>query len=126
MCVEFDLSDLIPLAVEFAQGATTIPYVDTRASRVVAQIISVIAVLQGFQWRIRAPIKDANGAIVSVCHNYSIGFRNVEHSLRFLEFSDGFHPFARVDIKDFQSVVAQRRNEEPMAFHINGKMVDSP
>ena len=68
MSVEFDFTDLIVSAVDFSQRAIAITYIDSLATGIVANIVGVIAVVEGFESCVRTSIKYPDASIFCVCN----------------------------------------------------------
>src|SRR6266498_463937 len=105
MGIKLDIARLIAVTVEFSQRATTVAYEDATASRIVPQIVRVIAIVQGLQRRIGTPIKYPNAAVFSIRNVQSIRRGHIKNTLGLLELADGLYSFSHLKVHNLQGVV---------------------
>src|SRR6266705_4051093 len=84
MGVEFDLATLIAFLIDLCQRTAAIAYIDSLVVRIVAKVVGIIAVIEGFQRGIRTSIKYSNASILGICDVQPIDSRHVQDALRFL------------------------------------------
>src|SRR6266704_1760691 len=74
MGVEFDLATLIAFLIDLCQRTAVIAYIDSLVVRIVAKVVGIIAVIEGFQRGIRTSIKYSNASILGICDVQPIVF----------------------------------------------------
>ena len=125
MNIEFDVTDLVAFAIDFTQRTAAVTDVDSFATCIVPQIVSIITVLQPLQRCVRTSIEDTNAAILSVRNIDSVRFGYEENPLRLLQLTDCLHSLAGLHVDDFQCVIPEGRDKKTLAFYVHRKMIDS-
>src|SRR5215472_18138684 len=107
MGIELGLSSLAAVKVDLSQGAASIANERCLLAGVVAKVVSIVAVLDRFEKRIRCSIEDPNAAVFCIGNVDPIISRYIQNSLWFCQAGDGLDAFACLDVDDFNRVVAE-------------------
>ena len=112
--------------VECAQRALSVSDVHLARACVIADVVGIVKPLDAFDARERRPVQDIDAVGAAVRDKDAIELGQVKDSLWLAESAEASFPPARLHVDDFQRVIAQCGDEEPLLFQVNPEMVDAP
>ena len=125
VCVQFCFRDLLSVRVHLSERSAAESDIHPLACGIVPQVVGVVAVLDGLEEVKRASVEHLDGSVLAARDEQSILARDVECALRFLQPRDRVCAFAGFEVDDFESVVAESRNKQPLASNVDRHVVDT-
>lgn len=111
MRVQFDVAkSLSGGGVNNSQRAVAVADVNALRGAIVADVIRIVG--------------ENRRTVFAVRYEDLVEFRNIGHTLRLVQAADRLKPFARAQVEDLQSIVAERRNKQPLAFRVDGEVIN--
>src|SRR2546427_9860352 len=117
-------STLFPYTTLFR--SVSVPDVHLARAGVIADVVGVIQSRDALDARERSPVQDIDAVGAAVRDIDAIEFGQIEDPLRLAESVEAPLPPTRLHVDDFQRVVPQCGDEEPLLLQVNPEMVDPP
>src|SRR5207237_333843 len=113
------------LAVVVSSVLTTVPHIQLLAACVVIDEVRPLREILCSGYRESPSIERLAGAVGATGHEKLLNVRGIEDALWLAEAGDTAHPLARSEIDHFHGVVLEGGDKQPMAFEVNGEMVQA-
>src|ERR1043165_8116881 len=125
MAVELNVADaLAARRVDDAERSGAVAHVDAAGRRVVAHVVRVVGEFDALDSFIKRRVENVAGAAFRVGDVELVRFGNKADALRLAQAGDRVDAVARLEVYDLDRVVAERRDEEPLPFEIDGEVID--
>src|SRR5215470_12757757 len=116
--IQLCFRDLLSFVVQFSERSAAESDIHPLARLIVTQVVSVVAVLDGLEKLKRDSVEYLDRAVLAAGNEQPILVRDVQRSLRLLQSGDRVGAFSGFEVDDFDRVVAERGNKEPLARDI--------
>src|SRR2546427_3793915 len=117
-------STLFPYTTLFR--SVSVPDVHLARAGVIADVVGVIESLDALDARERSPVQDIDAVGAAVRDIDAIELGQVKDPLQLAESVQAPFPAIRFHVDDFERVVPQCGDEEPLPLQVNPEMVDAP
>src|SRR6266704_5882555 len=105
--------------IERAQRAVSVPDVHLARAGVVADVVGIIQSLDVLDARERSPVQDIDTVGAAVRDIDAVELGQIENPLRFAESFYASFPPTRLQVDDFQRVVAKGSDEKPLLLQVD-------
>src|SRR6266702_356298 len=112
--------------IERAQRALSVSDVHLPCAGVIADVVGIIKPLDALDARERSPVQDIDAVGAAVRDIDATELGQIENPLRFAESFYASFPPTRLQVDDFQRVVAKGSDEKPLLLQVDPEVVDAP
>src|SRR5438445_4518694 len=126
MRVELDVAQFVSAQIKDSKSTAAVEHMDLVGGGIKTNYVCVVTVLDCLQELRRGGIVDPAGASLSVGYKEPVRTRHVQHSLRLMQAGNGMEPLCTFDVEDFQTVVPQRGDKQPLVVQVHREMIDAP
>ena len=94
--------------------------------RVEAQIVGVVHAGDAAHFGVARAVENAARPVIAIRHDEQIFLREKKHAGRLLQSRDRVQTFPRGDIHDFERVIPERGEKEPVRRRVRRRVIEAP